>query len=81
MPRYHKLGEIPLKRHTAFKDKKGNFYYEELFGTIGFEGMSSLMYHTQRPTQVKEILNSYDVSPKISVAKNMKALKLSLIHI
>jgi homogentisate 1,2-dioxygenase len=38
--------------------------------------MSSLMYHTQRPTQVKEILNSYDVSPKISVAKNMKALKL-----
>jgi homogentisate 1,2-dioxygenase len=34
------------------------------------------MYHTQRPTQVKEILNSYDVSPKISVAKNMKALKL-----
>ena len=76
MPRYHKLGEIPLKRHTAFKDKKGNFYYEELFGTIGFEGMSSLMYHTQRPTQVKEILNSYDVSPKISVAKNMKALKL-----
>ena len=76
MPRYHKLGEIPLKRHTAFKDKQGNFYYEELFGTIGFEGMSSLMYHTQRPTQVKEILNSYDVSPKISVSKNMKALKL-----
>ena len=76
MPRYHKLGEIPLKRHTAFKDKEGNFYYEELFGTIGFEGMSSLMYHTQRPTQVKEILNSYDVSPKISVSKNMKALKL-----
>ena len=76
MPRYHKLGEIPLKRHTAFKDKEGNFYYEELFGTIGFEGMSSLMYHTQRPTQVKEILNSYDVSPKISVTKNMKALKL-----
>ena len=76
MPRYHKLGEIPLKRHTAFKDKEGNFYYEELFGTIGFEGMSSLMYHTQRPTQVKEILNSYDVSPKISVAKNTKALKL-----
>ena len=77
MPRYHKLGEIPPKRHTAFKDSKGNFYYEELFGTIGFEGMSSLMYHTQRPTQVKEIRKSYDISPKIAVAKNMKALKLN----
>jgi len=77
MPRYHKLGKVPPKRHTAFKDDKGNFYYEELFGTIGFEGMSSLMYHTQRPTQVKEIKKSYDVSPKIAVSKNMKALKLN----
>ena len=25
MPRYHKLGEIPLKRHTAFKDKEATF--------------------------------------------------------
>jgi len=76
MPRYHKLGNIPPKRHTVFKDDKGEFYYEELFGTIGFEGMSSLMYHTQRPTQVKKILSSYDVSPKIAVSKNMKSLKL-----
>jgi len=35
-----------------------------------------LMYHTQRPTQVKEILKSYDVAPKIAVSKNMKSLKL-----
>ena len=59
MPRYYKLGDIPSKRHTVFKSKNGDFYYEELFGTIGFDGMSSLMYHTQRPTQVKEILNIY----------------------
>jgi homogentisate 1,2-dioxygenase len=76
MPKYHTLGKIPSKRHTVFKDSNNNFYYEELFGTIGFEGMSSLMYHTQRPTQVKEIVNSYDVSPKIAVSKNMKSLKL-----
>ena len=75
MPRYHKLGEVPLKRHTAFKDKEGNFYYEELFGTIGFEGMSSLMYHTQRPTQVKEILNSYDVSPKNICSQKYESLE------
>jgi homogentisate 1,2-dioxygenase len=76
MPRYHTLGKIPLKRHTVFKDENDNFYHEELFGTIGFDGMSTLMYHTQRPTQVKEILKSYDVAPKIAVSKNMKSLKL-----
>jgi homogentisate 1,2-dioxygenase len=76
MPRYHTLGKIPPKRHTIFKDENDNFYYEELFGTIGFDGMSTLMYHTQRPTQVKKILKSYDVTPKIAVSKNMKSLKL-----
>ena len=76
MPHYHTLGDIPHKRHTVFKNDEGKFYYEELFGTIGFDGMSSLMYHTQRPTQVKKVLRSYDVTPKISVAKNMKSLSL-----
>jgi len=76
MPRYHKLGSIPAKRHTIYKSKEGAFYYEELFGTIGFDGMSSLLYHTHRPTQVKKIIKSYDVSPKIAVKNNMKSLML-----
>jgi homogentisate 1,2-dioxygenase len=77
MPFYRKLGNIPDKKHTIFKSEKGDFYYEELFGTIGFDGMSSLLYHTQRPTQVKAIIKSYDVSPKIAVEKNMKSLSLA----
>ncbi|WP_396170834.1 homogentisate 1,2-dioxygenase [Flavobacterium sp.] len=77
MPFYRKLGNIPDKKHTIFKSEKGDFYYEELFGTIGFDGMSSLLYHTQRPTQVKTIIKSYDVSPKIAVEKNMKSLSLA----
>ena len=77
MPFYHKLGKIPHKRHTSFKKPEGGYYYEELFGTIGFDGMSSLLYHCHRPTQVKEILESVDVSPEIAVAKNMKAYALS----
>ncbi len=77
MPRYHQLGSIPHKRHTAFRKKDGNLYYEQLFGTIGFDGMSSLLYHTHPPTAVKEILNSIDISPKIAVENNMqmRALK------
>ncbi len=73
MPIYHKLGKIPSKRHTQFEKPNGELYYEQLFGTIGFDGMSSLMYHLHRPTMVKEILSETDVSPKIAVEKGIKA--------
>jgi homogentisate 1,2-dioxygenase len=76
MPIYHKLGKIPAKRHVIFKSEKGNHYYEQLFGTEGFSGMDSLLYHTHRPTQVKEILKSYSVAPKIAIEKNIKSLLL-----
>lgn len=76
MPIYHKLGNIPSKRHTVFKNLKGGIYYEQLFGTEGFNGHSSLLYQVHRPTQVKEILKSTDVSPKIAIGKNIKALLL-----
>jgi len=76
MPYYHKLGKIPHKRHTTFKKPTGEYHYEQLFGTIGFDGMSSLLYHLHRPTQVKEILKSYSVEPKIAVERNMKSLRL-----
>ena len=73
MPIYHHLGKIPPKRHTIFKSEKDKFYYEQLFGTEGFHGHASLLYHTHRPTQVKEILGSKNVAPKIAVEKNIKA--------
>ena len=76
MPFYHKLGSIPHKRHTTFKKEDGGYFYEELFGTIGFDGMSSLLYHNQRPTQVKEILSSVNVQPDIAVEKNIRSLGL-----
>ena len=76
MPFYHKSGEIPPKRHTQFKKPNGDFYYEQLFGTIGFDGMSSLLYHVHRPTQVKAIGEAVDLTPKIAVAKNIASRKL-----
>ncbi len=81
MPFYHSLGKIPHKRHTTFKKPDGGYYYEQLFGTIGFDGMSSLLYHVHRPTQVKEVVKSYDVSPKIAVDKNMLSLGLKGFNI
>jgi homogentisate 1,2-dioxygenase len=70
MPIYHKLGEIPKKRHTQFRNPASNaLYHEQLFGTIGFDGMSSLLYHIYPPTQIKAILDTVDISP-ISIIKN-----------
>jgi homogentisate 1,2-dioxygenase len=51
-------------------------YYEQLFGTVGFDGMSSLLYHIHRPTMVKDLLDSIDMTPKIAVEKNMKSRRL-----
>jgi homogentisate 1,2-dioxygenase len=76
MPIYHKLGNFPQKRHTQFENPNGGLYYEQLFGTEGFHGHSSLLYHVHRPTQVKEITKSYSVEPKIAIGKNIKSLLL-----
>lgn len=76
MPIYHKLGVFPGKRHIQFENPKGGLYYEQLFGTEGFHGNSSLSYHIHRPTQVKEIRQSYSVVPKIAIEKNIKSLLL-----
>ena len=74
MPRYHTLGKIPPKRHTVFKNQAGGLYQEELFGTAGFSGMSSLIYHLHPPTVVTKVKQVKDLSPKIAIDKNMKAL-------
>lgn len=52
---YHKLGEIPKKRHTQFRRPDGELYTEELFGAEGFSGSSSLLYHHNPPTTVHKV--------------------------
>ena len=74
MSRYHSLGSIPPKRHTTFEKPEGGLYQEELFGTAGFVGMSSLIYHVHPPTVVSEVRQVKDLSAKIGIEKNMKAL-------
>ncbi len=76
MPIYHQLGKVPPKRHTQFRKPNGDLYYEQVFGTIGFDGMSSLMYHLHRPTMVDKILDPMDMTPKIAVEKNITSRML-----
>ena len=76
MPLYHTLGKIPHKRHTTFKKPNGSYYYEQLFGTVGFAGMSSLLYHEHRPTQVKSLGKPYSVAPEVAIANNIQSFRL-----
>lgn len=75
MPFYHKLGNIPPKRHIQFRKPDGTLYSEQLFGTIGFDGMSTNSYHQQRPTQVKAIKKQYSVAPKIAKENSIQSYR------
>jgi len=76
MPIYHSLGEIPHKRHTAFRQPNGKLYAEELVSTEGFSGMYSLVYHTHPPTFVKALGEPYSVEPKIAREKHLRHTSL-----
>lgn len=72
MPHYHKLGQIPHKRHTQFRKPNGDLYAEELFSTEGFSNAYSLLYHCHPPTVIKQIADPYDVTPKVVNTKQLK---------
>ena len=62
MPIYHRLGDIPKKRHTVFRRPDGGLYAEELMGHEGFVGTSSLLYHSHPPTTVKSARRIRDIA-------------------
>ncbi len=72
MPIYHSLGEIPRKRHTAFRRPDGGLYAEELMGHEGFVGTSSLLYHVHPPTTV---LSARRVAPIVWQADEETSLR------
>ena len=55
MSYYFRLGKVPHKRHTQFRQPDGSLYHEELMGTRGFTGDKSLLYHLRPPTEVQRI--------------------------
>lgn len=56
MSRYVTLGQIPRKRHTQFRKPDGGLYAEQVFGTRGFSGIASTLYHTHLPTQTEDFV-------------------------
>jgi homogentisate 1,2-dioxygenase len=55
MSYYHRLGQIPPKRHIQFRQPDGSLYAEELVSSHGFSGIYSNLYHIVPPTQVTEV--------------------------
>jgi homogentisate 1,2-dioxygenase len=76
MPFYHQLGNIPHKRHVIHEKPDGGMYYEQLFGTEGFHGMSSLLYHVYRPTMIKSISEPVFSGPIAAVDHNISPMML-----
>jgi len=77
MPFYHSLGIIPDKRHVVSRQPSGALYQEELVGTQGFGGLSSLVYHLYPPTQVRQKGQPYSVAPKIAMENGLNAMSFS----
>jgi len=55
MPYYTKLGSLPAKRHTQFRQPDGTLYHEELVSSYGFSGIYSNLYHVHSPTKVTKV--------------------------
>jgi homogentisate 1,2-dioxygenase len=51
MPFYHKLGQVPKKKHTTMYKPDGTLYKEELVSSKGFSGIYSNKYHLYMPTR------------------------------
>ena len=64
MPFYHKLGQIPHKRHTQFRKPDGNLYREEVMGLEGFSGIQSILYHHFLPPRVLKVEDLGPASPE-----------------
>mgnify|MGYP001172100604 CR=1 FL=1 len=63
--RYVRLGEMPQKHHVQFRQPDGALYKEEVFGTRGFSGRSSTLYHIRMPTQVAGFERLEDRRPQL----------------
>lgn len=76
MPIYHRLGEIPHKRHVQFRKPSGELYREELMGMEGFSGIQSILYHHHHPTRVKRYEDLGPCKPQFAEFGALRARQL-----
>lgn len=72
MPYYKQMGKFPKTRHTQFRRPDGALYSEEVFGSEGFVGPTTTMYHIHPPTQVAGWKTLYTVKPEYVETETMR---------
>ena len=55
MPFYHRVGDLPHKRHTQFRKADGSLFSEQVMGTKGFSGVEAILYHHYPPTAIAQV--------------------------
>lgn len=78
---YNKLGEIPHKRHTQFRQADGSLYAEELVTSKGFSGVYSILYHINAPTKVHKIGETVPLGKKIAKDYSLKQTHLNTSNV
>jgi homogentisate 1,2-dioxygenase len=74
---YHRLGNIPPKRHTQFRQPDGSLYKEELVSSKGFSGIYSNLYHINMPTRIKSLGEPVKYGTKILEGYGLKHTHLN----
>lgn len=74
---YHRLGSIPPKRHTQFRQPDGSLFNEELVSSKGFSGIYSTLYHINPPTRIKLVEAAVKYGPKICPEYDLKQTHLN----
>ena len=79
-PSYHRLGDVPRKRHVAHRAPDGTLYNEEVVGLEGFSGRYSILYHRYAPTRVLRIRESDPLPARPTVASIDTTLRHHLLR-
>ena len=74
---YQRMGSIPPKRHTQFRQPDNNLYREEVVSSKGFSGIYSIQYHINPPTRIKAVGKSERFGPKILNEHGLKHMHLN----
>lgn len=77
MTYYYRLGKIPQKRHTQFRQPDGSLYAEELVSSKGFSGIYSNLYHITPPTRIKGMREPIPYAAKIALEYGLRQTHLN----
>ncbi|GAB4326949.1 MAG: homogentisate 1,2-dioxygenase [Calditrichia bacterium] len=66
MPFYIRQGNLPGKRHIAFRSPSGELYHEEHASREGFSSIYSNLYHLRPPTRIKEVGTFQEIKYQIA---------------